>query len=250
VKEMLGAFEEKFPEIKGKISLSALYHRVKKLKFTFKKITSVKRAGNQPSNKEKRKEYCVNFLDLFNSHLKIIFLDECGFNLGGKENYGWAPRNKRAIEQISPKSQNYSVLAFLCLEGLLGFSVTRGSLDSQTFSGLTNEFFRNHNPQFDQNSTIFVLDNAKIHHSNLSKILVLECMHHLFLPAYSPQLNPIEYCFNKLKKFVFNERPANEPQLIHCLQRAAKQITFMDTLGYYKKVMKQMGEAYRFQDLI
>jgi len=106
------------------ISKSAVYQRIRKLKFTFKKVTSLKINGNLFSNKIKRKHYCKDFLELFNSDFKFIFLDECSFNFNLHPNYAWFPSNARAIESVEIKSINYSMLAFLSLEGACGFSIT------------------------------------------------------------------------------------------------------------------------------
>jgi hypothetical protein len=108
----------------------------------------------------------------------------------------------RGIELQKKKSQNYSVLAFFSLEGLLAFSITRGSIDASTFSSLVGEFMKKKFKEDQLGKIKLIMDNAKIHIANLTKLLVNDFYHVLYLPPYTPQLNPIEYCFNKLKYLV------------------------------------------------
>ena len=219
------------------------------MRFTYKKTTEIKQSGNTLNNKILRKEFCAFLLEFMNKHYIIIFLDECSFNLQYHPSYAWAERNKRATEIIRSKSNNYSVLAFFYFGGIMAFSITRGGLDAQTFSSLFNEFYEHYQHSYQKEKIIFILDNAKIHSANFTNLTILERFIVKFLPPYSPQLNPIEYCFKKWKFLVKKERPFNESLLVKSIINAAKQISFKDGLGFYLKLCENMKGAYLLKDL-
>ena len=52
---------------------------------------------------------------------------------------------------------------------------------------------------------LFVIDNARQHTANIIKNIIVENYSVLFLPSYSPMLNPIELWFSQLKKKVANK---------------------------------------------
>ena len=68
---------------------------------------------------------------------------------------------------------------------------------------------------------VLVMDNARIHHeTNVKK--VLSNYNVLFLPAYSPHLNPIELWFAQLKKYTANAYYSTTMQLRKGIFKAAK----------------------------
>lgn len=77
-----------------------------------------------------------------------------------------------------------------------------------------------------------VMDNCAIHKDNAIKQLVEEDGHHLlFLPPYSPFLNPIEECWSKIKHQV-GKRPLTDTEdLIQRIKAASKTVTMEDCQG-------------------
>ena len=56
-----------------------------------------------------------------------------------------------------------------------------------------------------------------------------------FLPPYSPDLNPIEQAFAKLKTFLRRENARTVEQITHCIRKLIDQITPSECINYFKK---------------
>ena len=56
----------------------------------------------------------------------------------------------------------------------------------------------------------------------------------IFLPAYSPDLNPIENCWSKIKTLLRSWQPRSLEELLDALTKAFSSITPQDILGWFK----------------
>ena len=90
----------------------------------------------------------------------------------------------------------------MSVNGILDVKTVRGTSDGDTFYSFVQTHLLPHLMPFDgvNPHSVVVLDNCSIHHiaevnSMLEEVRVLEH----FLPPYSPDLNPIEEAFSKVK---------------------------------------------------
>ena len=100
------------------------------------------------------------------------------------------------------RGERISAIACISLHGLLDVKTVRGTSNGDTFYDFVQENLLPHLMPFDEINphSVVVLDNCAIHHiaevkSMLEGIGVL--VH--FLPPYSPDFNPIEEAFSKVK---------------------------------------------------
>jgi len=56
----------------------------------------------------------------------------------------------------------------------------------------------------------------------------------LFLPTYSPDLNPIEHCWSKVKSRLRSFKPRTLPALLDALVKAFSSISVQDILGWFR----------------
>jgi len=84
---------------------------------------------------------------------------------------------------------------------------------------------------------VMIMDNARIHHETSVKE-VLENYNVLYLPAYSPVLNPIELWFGCLKKHVAKNYYYTRRQLRRGIVTAVKQIEPSFYSNVYKRLLK------------
>lgn len=93
------------------------------------------------------------------------------------------------------------------------------------------------NPYPEKNS-VLVMDNAKIHHHE-EMINVIESVgcRVLFLPPYSPDFNPIELAFSKIKSWIKRNKDFMEtcPDSEFAIMAACSQITPAMAISYFKK---------------
>jgi transposase len=123
--------------------------------------------------------------------------------------YGWAPRGERLIEAVPlRRGSNLSVLGALDQEGLLCTREKEGAMkraDIEAF--LEQELLPRLLP-----GAVLVLDNARIHHGGrIEEIVSAAGCSLLYLPPYSPDLNPIEMAWGWVKASVRRQCP-REPE--------------------------------------
>jgi len=86
---------------------------------------------------------------------------------------------------------------------------------------------------------VFITDNAAIHKTEEVSREIIERGHKIvFLPAYSPFLNPIQNSFSKWKNSVKNEEQLNDGNV-----HAANMITAEDCDGYWRNMFRYLRRA-------
>jgi transposase len=120
-----------------------------------------------------------------------------GSHLGLTRRYGRAEPGKRVREQVpGDRGRNVSTIGALGLEGIrTGLSVP-GAIDGDTMLFFVEELLA---PTL-RRGDIVVMDNNSIHKlDDIEDAIEAVGAWVLFLPAYSPDLNPIENCWAKVK---------------------------------------------------
>ena len=128
----------------------------------------------------------------------IVYLDESGFEPTTGRNYGWAVRGKKVHGERSGNSRpRTSLIAAKRGKQMLAPVLFEGSTDSAWFNQwLEHHLFKELLP----NSTL-IMDNAAFHKKKDIHQISKNYGHNvLFLPPYSPDLNPIEQDFATIKK--------------------------------------------------
>jgi transposase len=83
---------------------------------------------------------------------------------------------------------------------------------------------------------IVVMDNLSSHKSRAVRRAIREVGAKLFfLPPYSPDLNPIEQAFAKLKTLFRKENARTVEQTTHCIGKLINQITPSECINYFRK---------------
>ena len=126
-----------------------------------------------------------------------VYLDESGINRYIFRNFGRAVRGEKVIGEISGQRFIRESFISALLQGkLLSPMCFQGTCNTELFNTwLEKMLIPNLRP-----GQVLILDNASFHRSKTSKKLIegVGCRA-LFLPPYSPDLNPIEKCWANLK---------------------------------------------------
>jgi transposase len=78
-----------------------------------------------------------------------------------------------------------------------------------------------------------IMDNLPVHHAKMvSQFLKEHDVPHLFLPPYSPELNPIEEAFSKIKHCVRKQKPRTSDTLYQAIKSGISAVTQDDAIGY------------------
>ena len=81
---------------------------------------------------------------------------------------------------------------------------------------------------------VVIMDNLSPHKSTETLSLIQQLgAEVLFLPAYSPDLNPIEKMWSKLKEFLRCAEARSQPSLIQAIASALETITVQDVINWF-----------------
>ena len=127
----------------------------------------------------------------------VFYLDECGVDHRLYREWGRAPRGERIYQAVAGKRRERTSLISASRENkLVAPFVFQGSCNTEVVDVYFAQVLL---PELPPGSVI-VLDNASFHHSPTTQKLVEAAgCQLLFLPAYSPDLNPIEHLWAAFK---------------------------------------------------
>jgi len=134
-----------------------------------------------------------------------VFLDECGVTTDLLRRYGRSPRGTR-LHDHTPCShwQTQTVIAALRPDALTAPAVFDGPIDNASFRAYVEQVLV---PTL-RPGDVVVLDNLAVHKQPEVRAAIEQVGAHLrFLPPYSPDFNPIEQAFAKLKALLRAVRP-------------------------------------------
>ena len=129
---------------------------------------------------------------------RLVFIDESGFHTSMTRLRARAPRGERAYGKVPRnRGKNTTLIASITLEGGMGASMTiEGATDALAFEAYVEHFLA---PTLEEGQVV-VLDGLGAHRTDTVRELIEQKgADLLFLPSYSPDLNPIEEAFSKIK---------------------------------------------------
>eukprot|EP00732_Lithocolla_globosa_P002790 Lithocolla_globosa_v1_NODE_1954_length_2242_cov_6.186100.p1 type:complete len:326 gc:universal NODE_1954_length_2242_cov_6.186100:1055-2032(+) len=137
---------------------------------------------------------------------QLIFVDETGVDLRSTERlYGYSVRGVPVSRRHAYmyKGRRHSSIAALNISGIVGLKVIEGTNNALTFMQFIDEEILPILQPYPLPNSIVVLDNAAIHHvAIIAEMIESYGAFLIFLPPYSPILNPIEEIFALVKKWL------------------------------------------------
>jgi transposase len=163
---------------------------------------------------------------------RLVFVDESGFNTSMTRLRARAPKGKRAYGKVPRnRGKNTTLIAAITLEGAMGESMTiEGATDALAFEAYVEHFLA---PSVEAGQVV-VLDGLGAHRTEKVRELVeARGAQLLFLPSYSPDLNPIEEAFSKIKTVVRKVGARTRQALVEAIERALRAVTPEDATGWF-----------------
>ncbi|CAK41749.1 uncharacterized protein An13g03530 [Aspergillus niger] len=149
------------------------------------------------------RDFYLHSLSPYSSY-QLVYVDESGCDKRiGFRRSGWSPLGVTPI-QISKfhRDQRYQILPAYTQKGVLLSRVFQGSTDASMFEDFIEQLLHHCN-RWPAPRSVIIMDNASFHRTERVKQMCLNAgVKLLYLPPYSPDLNPIEEFFAELKQFI------------------------------------------------
>jgi transposase len=153
-------------------------------------------------NADLRDFYLHNLSEFRSYHL--VYIDESGCdNRIGIRRTGWSPSGVAPVQVARlHRDQRYHILPAYAQDGVVLARVFQGSTDSAVFEDFMERLLH-HCGKWPEPKSVLVMDNASFHRSaKIEQLCIAAGVKLLYLPPYSPDLNPIEEFFVELKTFI------------------------------------------------
>jgi transposase len=178
-------------------SLATIWRAVKRLGFTVKKTVRASE-HDRPDIAAARQQWQAAAPTW--DPARLVFLDETGVTTNLLRRYGRGPRGDR-VGDHAPLSrwQTSTFIAGLRITGLTAPGVIDGAMDGDSFLAYVEQILV---PTLAPGDVV-IADNLAAHHvEGVQQLIETVGATLRYLPPYSPDLNPIELCFAKLKTLV------------------------------------------------
>jgi transposase len=163
---------------------------------------------------------------------RLVFIDESGFHISMTRLRARAPRGQRAYGKVPRnRGKNTTLIAAITLEGGMGESMAlEGATDAEAFEAYVEHFLA---PTLKEGQVV-VLDGLGAHRTDkVRELIEARGADLLFLPSYSPDLNPIEEAFSKIKQLVRKVDARTREALVEAIERALAAVTPEDAAGWF-----------------
>ena len=175
------------------------------------------------------KESYINALEGVNPE-ECVYLDEFGCCLNMNLDYGRSPSGERVYDENPRDSgERVSTAAVLTEKGIEAeFSYT-GSMTAELFVFYLERYVL----KLLVGGKVLIMDNLPAHCANIvEEFLNKHNILYIYLPPYSPELNPIEEAFSKIKHFVRKQKPRTLQALYEARKKAISLVTEDDAIAY------------------
>ena len=189
-------------------------------------------------NEQDREEYKTIIANHYRPE-QLVFADESHFNrLTLRRPFAWSIRGKRACRyELSFRGTKFSIIPALALDGILHLEVMKNAVTGDDFRRFVQGLLPRMN-KWPLPNSVLVVDNASIHWVDGIREMVEEHGARLvYLPAYSPDLNPIELAFSTIKAWLRENRDrinTEGGEIYNALWEAVHSVTQEDARGWYK----------------
>jgi len=163
---------------------------------------------------------------------RFVFVDEMGSNTSLRPLYAWSRRGERAFCSV-PRNwgKNLSLLSSMTLSGMGPSMAVEGATTRAVFETYVEQALA---PSLSPGQVV-VMDNLSAHKGGRVRELVEErgC-EVLYLPPYSPDLNPIEHAFSKVKGALRRAGSRTREALIGAMGEALSAVSARDASGFFR----------------
>lgn len=162
----------------------------------------------------------------------MIFIDETWAKTNMTRLRGRAPRGQRLIDKTPHGHwQTTTLIAALGVEGIRCSTVVDGAVNGDVFEAFVEQVLL---PQL-QPGDLVVMDNLSSHkRARVAELIESRQANLVYLPPYSPDLNPIELIFSKIKQLLRSLKNRTRDALWQSMQRVLDAVTSTDATNCFQ----------------
>ncbi len=163
---------------------------------------------------------------------RLLFVDECGTHTSLAPIYGYAPRGERLRLSVPRKrGKNTTLLSSMSLEGMGASLAVEGATTARVFETYVEKVLV---PSLEPGQ-IVVMDNLGAHRpKRIRELIEQRGCELVYLPAYSPDYNPIEEAFAKIKNLLRKAAARTKEALVEAIAAALSAINAQDARGFFE----------------
>jgi len=233
----LAEYAKIISDVTGKNLLSepSICRILKKLNLRRKKKSKYPEERDRDDVKKKRADFCDSRDELLeNNEIRLedlVFLDESGLKLGQSLDYARAEGGKRVcVSEPKNLGKNITVIAAISIVGVISAMYCTCNFDGSGFLSFIEAFLLPHLIP----GQILIMDNVNFHKmKNIIGVIQNAGIRVVFLPQYSPELNPIENMWSKLKSYLKKMKVKTIEQLQIHLKKGLELISEYDCESWF-----------------
>jgi transposase len=163
---------------------------------------------------------------------RLIFVDECGTHTSLAPLYGYALRGERLRLSVPRKrGKNTTLLSSMSLEGMGPSLAVEGATTARVFETYVENVLA---PNLKEGQMV-IMDNLGAHRpKKIRELIEQRGCELIYLPAYSPDYNPIEEAFAKIKNLLRKAAARTKEALVEAIGAALSAITAEDVQGFFE----------------
>lgn len=162
---------------------------------------------------------------------RLKFLDESGSSIAMTRLFGRAAPGERVCDTVPQNyGENVSMLGLLSLSGISAPMTVKGAVDGIVFKTYVEQVL---SPTLSEGDVV-VMDNLPAHKvAGIKELIEGSGAKLIYLPPYSPDLNPIEKCWSKIKTALRAAKARTREALEAALKAVLLAVTAEDAAGWF-----------------
>ena len=162
---------------------------------------------------------------------QLVFVDEMGTNTSLAPLWAWSLKGRRAYCSVPRnRGKNTTVLSSMTMEGMGPSLAVEGATIAAVFETYVEQVL---SPML-RRGQVVVMDNLTAHKGERVRELIEERGCELiYLPPYSPDFNPIEEAFAKIKSILRKAEARSREALIDAIAQAISAVSARDARGFF-----------------
>ena len=163
---------------------------------------------------------------------RLLFVDECGTHTSLAPLYGYAPRGERLRLSVPRRrGKNTTLLSGMTLGGMGPSLVVEGATTASVFKTYVEKVLV---PSL-RPGRIVVMDNLGAQRpKRIRELIEQRGCELLYLPSYSPDYNPIEEAFAKIKNLLRKASARSKEALVEAIGAALSAVSAADARGFFE----------------